>query len=85
MTASNNFDGFQVIKKIYDNTGNYIRVSAFSPPSPIEYDNLLISYISGGNGDGEIGVVLYKLASTTIATLTLTYDASNRISTVTWS
>lgn len=85
MTTLNNFDANQTLKKVYDNTGNFLRVSAFSPPSPSEYDNLLIAYISGGAGDGEIGTVLYKLGGTTIATLTLTYDGSNRISTVTWS
>lgn len=85
MTTLNNFDANQVLKKIYDNTGNYIRVSAFSPPAPIEYDNLLIGYISGGNGDGEIGTVTYFQGVTQVAEITITYDASNRISTVTWA
>ena len=85
MTTLNNFDANQVLKKIYDNTGNFIRVSAFSPPTPIDYDNILIGYISGGNGDGEIGTVQYLSGMTLVATLTLTYDGSDRLSTVTWS
>lgn len=85
MTTLNNFDENQVIKKIYDNTGNYIRVGNFPAPSPSTYDNILIGYIVAGNGTGEIGLVTYKLGITTIATITITYDASNRISTVTWS
>lgn len=46
------------------------------------YDNIELSYVASGNGAGEIETVVYKSGATTVATLTLTYDASNRISTI---
>lgn len=53
-----------------------------------DYDYIALTYVSGGNGDGEIETVIYKdggAGGTTKATLTLAYDASDRISTITKS
>lgn len=47
--------------------------------APVEHDELEITYVAAGNGAGEVQTVVYKLASATVATLTLTYDASNRL------
>lgn len=50
------------------------------------YDFIALTYVSGGNGDGEIETVTYKKGGsggTTVATLTIAYDASNEISTIT--
>jgi len=46
---------------------------------PEQYDSIAMTYITSGNGTGEIGTVIYSLNSSPIATLTLTYDSSNRI------
>jgi len=46
---------------------------------PDQYDQISLTYITSGNGTGEIGTAVYKLNGNTIATLTLTYDSSNRI------
>jgi len=46
---------------------------------PEHYDEISLAYISSGPGAGEIGIVTYKLASSTIAILTLSYDGSNRL------
>lgn len=48
----------------------------------VPYNNTLITYVTSGNGVGEIETVVYKLNVTTVATLTLTYDANNKLSTV---
>lgn len=49
---------------------------------PEAYDTLNLTYVAAGNGAGEIETVEYVKDGTTIATLTLTYDASNRIITI---
>lgn len=53
---------------------------------PEEYDYIALTYVTVGNGIGEIETATYKTGGaggTTVATLTLTYDASNRIASVT--
>ena len=49
------------------------------------HDNVVLTYRTSGNGIGKIDQVVYKTGATTVATLTLVYDASNRLSTVTKS
>ena len=49
---------------------------------PKAFDEIDLTYITMGNGTGQIGTAVYKLASVTVKTLTLTYDGSNRLSTV---
>ena len=55
---------------------------------PETFDFLQLSYVAAGNGAGEIETVTYKAgggAGTTVATLTLGYDAQNRLTSVTRS
>ena len=50
------------------------------------YDYVALTYVVAGNGLGEIETATYKdggAGGSTVATLTLTYDASNRVATVT--
>lgn len=50
------------------------------------YDYIDLTYVASGNGVGEIETVVYKTGGsggTTVATLTLAYDANNNISSVT--
>ena len=49
---------------------------------PREYDQIDLTYVPSGNGVGEVQTAVYKLATVTQATLTLTYDSSNRLSSV---
>lgn len=49
---------------------------------PAAYDEVDLTYITVGPGTGQIGTAVYKLATVTIKTLTLTYDGSDRLSTV---
>lgn len=46
---------------------------------PDSYDEIALTYIAVGNGTGQIGTVVYKLAGATIATLTLTYNSGNQL------
>ena len=55
---------------------------------PETFDHIDIAYVAAGNGTGEIETVIYKTggaAGTTVATLTLAYDASDRLNAVTRS
>lgn len=50
-----------------------------------DYDYQAITYVSGGNGDGEISTVTYKLGGsggTTVQVVTLSYNADDEISSV---
>ena len=46
---------------------------------PKEYDQISLTYITSGPGLGEVGTVVYKYQATTVATLTLSYDVSNKL------
>ena len=50
------------------------------------YDYLALTYVAAGNGAGEVETVIYKtggVGGSTVATLTLAYNASNEVSSVT--
>lgn len=50
---------------------------------PERYDQIDVTYVAtGSNGAGEIETATYMLSGSAIATLTISYDASNRISSV---
>ena len=51
-----------------------------------EYDYLTIAYVASGNGAGEIETITYKeggASGATVAVLTLGYNASNKLVSVT--
>jgi hypothetical protein len=63
-----------------DNTGLAQKViSVGGSLVPKIYDEIALTYISSGNGTGEIGTAIYKLNSVVVATLTLQYDSSSRL------
>lgn len=49
---------------------------------PLAYNEIDLTYVVSGNGIGQIATAIYKLASSTVATLTMSYDASNNLSSV---
>jgi hypothetical protein len=49
---------------------------------PEIYDEIDLTYVVSGNGIGQIQTAVYKSLTLTVATLTLTYDIDNRISTI---
>lgn len=49
------------------------------------YDSFELTYVASGNGAGEIETIVYKNGATTVATLTIAYNASNEIASVTKS
>lgn len=86
--------GGEVIKKSgmipNDSTPNQyaLRVFPISGLVPSTYDYISLTYVASGNGIGEIETVVYKTggaSGTTVSTLTLAYNASNEITSVTRS
>lgn len=52
---------------------------------PEEFNDIQISYVTSGNGIGEIETVEYRQGASLVKTLTLSYDAENKLSQVTAS
>lgn len=84
--APTGLDGNQVLQHAYIDDNQALAVVQVSQLIPEEYDSIELTYVTAGNGIGEIETVTYKqggLGGTTIATLTLAYDgADNLISVV---
>lgn len=47
--------------------------------APVVFDEMDITYVAAGNGVGEVETVIYKYGGVSVLTLTLTYDAQNRV------
>jgi len=56
-----------------------VRVSLADGFNIEKFDDIVITYVASGNGEGEIETVTYKLDGSDIATLTLTYNADNKL------
>lgn len=76
---SDTLDEGQIFRAVYDKSKVALRTLAHSSLVPEDYDQISLSYISSGNGTGEVGVVTYKKATVVVAILSLTYDSENRI------
>lgn len=78
---NNNFDFQQIIKKVYESPNvvgaenpNLLRVRNIGGSLvPDIYDEVFLTYVSGGAADGEIATATYYLNSNLITTLTLEY------------
>lgn len=81
-------DGHQTLQHAYDDAKQAHRVLNLGSLVPEEYDYIALTYVTAGNGIGEIETVIYKtggVSGTTVATLTLTYDSNDKLETVTRS
>jgi hypothetical protein len=75
-------DANQVIRKSsVDLSGGGISTGTIVMNSlvPDEYEQIQLTYVAAGDGVGEIETVVFKLNAVSVATLTLSYDASNRL------
>lgn len=46
---------------------------------PAKFDEIAVTYVAAGNGVGEVQTAVFKLAAATVATLTLSYNSSNKL------
>lgn len=75
-------DQAQVVRtqaEILEDGGLAQKVLSVTGLVPRVYNAIELTYISSGNGNGEIGTVIYKLDAVTVTTLSLSYDSSNRL------
>ena len=73
-------DADQITRLSYDEANAALRqIGVGGTLVPEKFDAVDLEYIVAGNGAGSIGVVTYKLDSSSIATLTLSYDVSDRL------
>lgn len=72
-------DASQTIRDAYVDELEAHRVIPLGVLVPEDFNSVDITYISSGPGTGEIGTVVYKLDGNSVATLTLSYDGSNRL------
>jgi hypothetical protein len=69
----------QAIQASFDEATGSMQTKAVSGLVTIPYDNLALTYVPSGDGAGQIQTVVYKQGATTVATLTLTYNSSNKL------
>lgn len=50
--------------------------------APVAFDEVDLTYVTVGNGIGQVETAVYSLASTPVKTLTFTYDANDQLSNV---
>lgn len=83
-------DGGTTFYPVTVDTSGHLQIDVLTPGGlsiPV-HDYIAITYVVAGNGVGEIETVVYKTGGsggTTVATLTLAYDANNKLSSVTES
>lgn len=83
-TTMTRLDYPQVLKKSYDEVNEALKtVGVGGTLVPDKYDYIELTYVSAGAGSGQVETVVYKLSGSTVATLTLTYNAQNKLATVT--
>lgn len=67
-------------------SGEALNVALTNGLVPESYDYMELTYVAAGNGAGEVETVIYKSGGSggsTVATLTLTYNASDEVATIT--
>lgn len=79
-----------ILNDVFSRTSanQHLRVSNISSFQIPLYDYIVLTYVSAGNGEGEIETVVYKdggSGGTTVATLTIAYNSDNEITSVTKS
>lgn len=80
----NKLDANQTIRLAFDPTTGALKTSAISGGFVSgSYDKVETTYVASGNGLGEVATVVYSLGGTIIATLTMAYNASNQLISVT--
>ena len=83
MADNSKLDSNQTISFSYDEAALAHRVIGVNSLIPAKYDSIALSYIESGDGEGQVGTVSYYQDFDLIAMLSLAYDSSNRLITVT--
>lgn len=88
-TPYTNLDDSQVVKQSFEESNDSLRVRQIAGNLVTEkYDYIALTYVTSGDGVGEIETVTYKTGGaggTTVATLTLAYNGDDKLESVTRS
>lgn len=71
--------------KVINKFDEPVPVMNFGSLVPTTYNGIELTYVTSGNGIGQIYQVIYKVDGSPVATLTLTYDGNDKLSEVTKS
>lgn len=78
--ATNIKDTGNIFRSVYDSDTESLKTLLTGGSLvPEKFDELALTYVTSGDGLGEIQTVTYKLNGNTIATLTLTYNVSSKL------
>lgn len=87
--AMSQLDAGQIIKTAFDDATGGLKIKQVAGSLVTDpFDYVALTYVAAGNGAGEVQTVTYKnggSGGTTVATLTLAYNASNQLISVTKS
>lgn len=81
-------DANQVLQAAFDDNSGSLVFKNVSGLVTQAYDYIALTYVPSGNGAGEIQTVTYKIGGASgavVATITLSYDSSNKLSGITKS
>lgn len=84
MSIGPGYDAGQVLEASFNDNLEAINVLNLGGNLvPDLYNEINLTYVSSGNGIGQIQTAIYKLQLIVVAILTLNYDESNRLTSVT--
>lgn len=72
----------QVLKNVHSQSDQALQVKNIANLITVPFDSITLTYITSGNGAGQVGQVNYYTGGTSgtlVATLVLSYDASSNL------
>ncbi len=82
-TLVTKLDASQAIRKSYDDAQGAIKVIDLGAGGgvlvPEKFDDIVLTYVTSGNGVGEVETVTYSYLGSQVAVLTLEYDGTNNL------
>lgn len=75
---SDTLDEGQIIKAVYDKPKIALRVYGIDGLVPEDYDAYEVSFITSGNGIGDVGLLTFKKNAAIVAAISFTYDSQHR-------
>lgn len=81
-TIGRTLDPGQIQKYIFDREKAAWRVISLNPLIPNDYDDIQLTYVTAGNGVGEIETITYLKDGSNVAILTLSYNGDNKLTRV---
>ena len=75
---SDTLDEGQIFRAVYDKPKIALRVYGVDALVPEDYDSYEVSYITAGNGIGDVGLLTFLKSAAIVAAISFTYDTQHR-------